>query len=322
MASREENSWTDDMEDLFEDISFEEDQGQSEEDVNGDVADEMNDFLSGGQNEDNSGPLGHGMTKADYEDVVLDSAEAADDHLELIRRVHPDHAGSNELFRAHQRLKKAGLIEEHFKSTSETKASESTGESVDESYTISALPGFQNCEYQEALDIAPSPEIAQELVSYDGNVELARNVLETEWKIDNAAQYLSSEMFSEGSLACEAELILGELDEENRKETVQQLVESNQIYEKESENITTTWFQNDTLMGYDEEKGHNVRLDFYDDIREKTNSIEPGLTEMVEDAKEEIEDYELASFKAVSEVEGYVEDKELESYLTGQYSIC
>lgn len=317
MASREETSWTDDMEDLFDDISFEEEQDQSKEDVSEDVNSEMNDFLSGDltANDSASGPLGSGMTKLDYEDVVLDSAEAADNRLELIRRVHPDHAGSNELFRAHERLKQDGLIEEYFESEQtneqENKADEAFSNQL-------GLPGFQNNEYREALDMAPNQETAIDLINYEGNVDMARKVLETEWKIDNAAQYLGSEMFSEGSLAGEAELILGELDEENRKDTIQQLVEENRIYEEVSENITSTWFQNDTLMGYDEEKGHNVRLDFYDDIKASADDNKQVLSSMIEDTKEGLEDYELGALKSVNYADGSIDDRLLEDYLSSQ----
>ncbi len=172
-----------------------------------------------------------------------------------------------------------------------------------------AIPG-----QLESLDNALKPEktgfmgiegldsgYVEEVKDYDGNVELAGKVLETEWKIDNIEEYVDWESFSQGSLAGEAEMLLAELEEDERTELVKKMATQGELPGEESYEVSSVWEDRwGNLMGYDQNEGKAVKLvDSYDELGEKLEETEGRLSGMVEDARQNIQEFDKAALKAL-----------------------
>lgn len=150
-------------------------------------------------------------------------------------------------------------------------------------------------------------EAVGELDGYDDNFEFARKALELEWKRENVEDYLSLEEFSDGNLSSEAEILLKEKSSSERNEIIRSLV-----YESDH-NLSSVYVHDDWghLMGYDQDKGKWTTLvRNYDDIIDMDR--EDRVSDMLEDAKEVVDDYEKAAVKSVLQSDGsYVTEGEI-----------
>jgi hypothetical protein len=179
-------------------------------------------------------------------------------------------------------------------------------------------PGVEDVmqeEYRKLLEIdGIEHEHAVEALEYDGNTQLARKAIEAEWKIDNAENYLDWQNFSQSSVSGEAELILTELDRDEREEIIGDLAETSS---EDYGEITQTWTQHGHLMGYSTEKGHPVKLiDSYEQLDHRIEKRENSLMDMVRETKNQVEEYGKAAVKSIidPETNGEIDDQELLQY--------
>lgn len=173
-----------------------------------------------------------------------------------------------------------------------------------------------------------TPGYLEEVKDYDGNFEMARRLLELDWKLDNAEQYLDGEKFSEGSLQGEAEMLLAGLEEGRRRSLVEKLAEKGELPgSSQYGEITQAWFQEDTLMVYDAEEGHPVKFEFYDELRDSIDKLGQdgsGIEAMRKEALKQVDDYEKAAVASLADpgVEGSIDRDELMSYLDSRFSLA
>jgi len=156
-------------------------------------------------------------------------------------------------------------------------------------------------------------EYAEEVAEYQGNTEMARKVLETEWKIENIEEYIEWDQFSKGSLTGEAEYLIAELGEKERRELIKDM--------SQADEISTTWQdRHGNLMGYDKEKQRATKLvDSYDQLEQKIDrkySKENSLRHMINETKQQIDDYQKAALKSITNAKNKtIEDEKLVEYV-------
>ncbi len=282
----------------------------------------------------------------DFDGEVLEDDSRNVDVKEMIKQAHPDHGGSKEELQRALEIKDE--LEEKEDEWSILEYLTETSMSAYDSFR-DYLPGFPDLgsilffngedneeelqvvtelpevskkvemaeEYQKLLSIEGfNEEHAEEALEYEGNTQMARKVLETEWKIDNLPQYLDWDKFSQGSLKGDAELILSEYTEEQREELIQELIEQQS---PEYGEITKTWTQEQGhLMGYSTEKGHPVKLiDSYEQLNNRIEKREESLIDMMKDAKQQIDNYGKAATKSIVDqnIERKINDQDLLNYI-------
>ncbi len=165
--------------------------------------------------------------------------------------------------------------------------------------------------YSNVLDIEDVKKEDLEYIRERGeDIQLARKVLETEWKMDNVEDYLNWEHFSEGSLSGEAELLLSGMDRDERTETIRRMGEQGELPDREDQlSLTSVWEDRwGNLMGYDESRGKQVKLvDSYNELEERLQKMEENgesLEHMIEGAREKIDDYNSSVLKSLIREDG------------------
>ncbi|MFB6208840.1 MAG: hypothetical protein ABEJ56_01730 [Candidatus Nanohaloarchaea archaeon] len=155
---------------------------------------------------------------------------------------------------------------------------------------------------------------AEEIMEHDGNSKMARKILETEYKKENLEKFIDWDTFAKGSTYSESEYLFAEMDEDERHEVIDKMVENS--------SITKTWTQGDTLMGYDEDKGHPVALIYsYEQKMENMANSSSGISEMLEDAGQYVNDYGKSALKSleVEEATGSIEEEKLVEYINSEW---
>lgn len=284
-------------------------------------------------------------------DQVLEGEASDVDWSELLKKAHPDHGGSKEelqrvlgLREKHRESQEPGGIngfkedlldslegvysrftafnpsfgfdiDFDFFSNGSGEASEGSKDAVLGSLPEPDYDPELEQEYQTLLGVdGLSEEHAQEALNYGGNSSMARQILEAEWKIVNAEEYLDWDNFSEGSLTGEAELILSEFSRSDREEMINSMIEESDQYGE----ITKTWTQHGNLMGYSTSEGHPVKLiDSYEDLEDRVDARSQSLGDIIRENKRDIDEYGKAAVNSIvnPEIEGDIEDDKLISYI-------